>query len=294
MARVRAAMPHLSKSMLRIAQFLTTNPQAVLDLPVDELAVAAQTSAATVTRFCQLLGYSGYRALRISAAADAGRSTLVEPWTREAGQMFDPRDSPADIVRNLLAARLSVLQAAVDLLDVAAVERVAKAARLSRHIDIYGVGGSGMAAVSLQRSLYRIGLNAHAWTEVHLGLASAALLDRQCLAVALSNSGKTRETAEMVSLARKRGALSVALTSDPLSLVAQAAEVHIQTSPSDDYLQPGELAAQAGQLFAIHALYMLAARDDPGRAERALSLTAAAVVDHRPDSRRPARPQAEG
>ena len=285
-ARIRAAAPHLSRSMARIAEFLGESPEAVVNLSINELAAEARTSAATVTRFCQLLGYAGYPAMRMSAAADLGRSNAAESWSREVGQAFDPEAPPAEIVRDLLSAQLAVLQTSVDLLDVDAVQRVAEAVAGSRHVDIYGVGGSGVTAVSLQHRLYRIGINAHGWTEAHLGLASAALLGEGCVAIALSNSGQTRETLELVSLAGERGAFTVALTSDPLSPVAQAARVHIQTCPSGEHPQPGELAAQSAQLFVINLLYLLVARCDHGRAERALSLTASAVAAHRPSGRR--------
>lgn len=293
-ARIRAAEPHLSQSMARIAQFLTENPEAVLNLSINELAARASTSAATVTRFCQLLGYAGYPTLRMSAAADLGRSSSAESWTREAGQTFDPDNSATQIVRDLLGAQLSVLQTAVDLLDVEAVDRVATSISGSPHVDVYGVGGSGVMAVSLQQRLYRVGVNAHVWTEAHLGLASAALLHEGCVAIALSNSGQTSETLELISLARERGAFTVALTSDPLSPVAEAAEVHIQTCPSGTFLNPGELAAQSAQQFVINLLYLLVARCDHDRAERALSLTSSAVLAHRPDLQRKLRQQARG
>lgn len=290
-ARIRAATPHLSHSMTRIARFLVEQPEAVLTLSISELAGQVGTSAATVTRFCQLLGYSGYPALRMSAAADAGRSSATESWLREAGHTFDPDHTAGQIVRDLLAAQLAVLQTAVDLLDVAAVERVANRISASRHVDVYGMGGSGVMAVGLQQRLYRIGVNAHVWVEAHLGLASAALLGEGSVAIALSNSGQTSETLELISLARQCGAFTVALTSDPRSPIARAAEVQIQTCPSGHYLNPGELAAQSAQQFVINLLYLLVARVDHDRAMRALDLTSAAVVSHRPDLQRRARNQ---
>lgn len=269
-ARIHAAVPHLSESMARIAELLLQNPEAALTLSVNELAVQTKTSAATVTRFCQLLGYPGYPALRMSAAADVGRSNLVEPWTHEAGQSFDASAPPTRIVRDVFAAHLSVLQTAVDLLDVDALDRVAVAISKSRHVDLYGVGGSAMTATSLRLRLYRIGVNAHVWTETHLGLTSAALLTEDCVAIALSTSGQTRETLEMISLAERRGALTVALTSDPRSPVAEAAAIRIQTCPSADHLNPGELASQAAQLFVVNLLYLLVAHHAHDRAELAL------------------------
>lgn len=275
--------------MTKVAHLLLERPEVVFELSINELAVEAQTSAATVTRLCQVLGYSGYPALRMSAAADVGRSNTVDTWVRDAGRVFNPSDTPRDIARDLLAAQLSVLQTAVDLLDIDTLDRVAVAIAGSRHVDLFGVGGSGMTALSLQRRLYRIAVNAHVWTEAHLGLASAALLDRDCMAIALSNSGQTQDTLDMISLARSRGAFTVAMTSDPLSPVAEAAEVHIQTCPSGDVLNPGELAAQPTQLFVVNLLYLLVARCDHDRAAEAISLTAAAVSGRRLNDGTPAR-----
>jgi DNA-binding MurR/RpiR family transcriptional regulator len=279
---MRAALPHLSDSMARIAHLLLDKPEAVLSLSISELAAAADTSAATVTRFCQQLGYSGYPALRMSAAADVGRSTAAEAWIREAGATFEPAASPEDIARNLLAAQFKALQMAADLLDVGAVQRVAAAVNRARHVDIYGVGGSGVGAVGLQQRLYRIGVNAHVWTDVHLGLASAALMDPRCVAIALSSSGQTRETLELVALARKQGAFTAALTSDPQSPVARAAEVHLQTSASGHLVDPGQLAANSVEMFVLNLLYVLVAQGEYERADRALRLTAEAVVGRRP------------
>jgi DNA-binding MurR/RpiR family transcriptional regulator len=267
--------------MARIAQVLSERPEAVFDLSINELASAAETSAATVTRFCQLLGYAGYPALRVSVAADVGRSKASDLWARGASRVFDPDDSSSEIIRDLLAAQLDVLQTAVDLLDVKAMERAAEAILKSRHVDIYGVGGSGHAARDLQLRLYSMGINAHAFTELHFGLTSAALLTGDCVAVALSSSGVTIDTLDMISLARRRGAFTIGMTTDPLSPVAQAVEAHIQTAPSREYFSHRGLAALSGQLFATELLYLLVARGDHDRAEKAVSLADSALAARR-------------
>ena len=75
-------------------------------------------------------------------------------------------------------------------------------------------------AAELQARLYRIGINAHAWSEVHVGLTSAALLGDASVAIAISNTGRTEETIEMLALAKSSGAYAVAVTSDPASPMA--------------------------------------------------------------------------
>ena len=79
-------------------------------------------------------------------------------------------------------------------------------------------------AAELQARLYRIGVNAHAWREVHDGLTSAVLLDQESVAIGISNTGRTIETIEMLAQAKATGALTVALTSSQDSPLAGLAE----------------------------------------------------------------------
>ena len=60
-------------------------------------------------------------------------------------------------------------------------------------------------ARELQLRLYRIGINAHHWCEVHDGLTSAAIHDEDSVAIAISNTGRTDETIEMLAPGQRGG-----------------------------------------------------------------------------------------
>src|SRR5690606_12654372 len=119
-------------------------------------------------------------------------------WVSELGRTFDPDESSDTILRSLLASHVGAIQSAADLMDLGAFEQVAAAIATSPHVDLYGIAGSGTVARGVSERLYRIGVNSHAWTEVHLGLASAALLPAGAVAVAISSSGRTTEVVEML------------------------------------------------------------------------------------------------
>jgi DNA-binding MurR/RpiR family transcriptional regulator len=279
--RIRAALPTMSQSMAKIGQLLVDNPALPLDLPITELAERAGTSAATVTRFCRLIGYSGYLPLRVAAATDLGRSSAHPTYEHVIRGTFDPTQPPADVLRTLLTAHVDTLRSTADLIDLALLQRVATAIAASRHTDIYGIGSSGRVAIGIQERLYRIGINARAWTEIHLGLTSSALLDAETVAIAISNTGRTSETIEMLTLAASRGAFTVAVTSDPASPLAEVADVHVSNYAPGEFLQPEDLAAQHSQLFVFDLLYLLVAQQNYDRTTTTLALTAAAVANHR-------------
>jgi DNA-binding MurR/RpiR family transcriptional regulator len=175
-------------------------------------------------------------------------------------------------------------------MDIDEVVRIAEAIATRARVDIYGIGGSAVMAREMQLRLYRIGINAHHWGEVHDGLTSAALLDEDSVAIAISNTGRTVETIEMLAQAKSSGAFTLAITSNADSPLAALADVHLVTVAPDVYLQPDDLSAKHAQLFALDLLYLIVAQRNFPRTATTLAASAAAVAPHRRAPTRDRRP----
>lgn len=264
--------------MEKIAQLLLENPELPVNLSILELADRADVSAPTITRFCKVIGYRGYVQLRVGAAADLGRSVGQDGLAGEPGQMVHPGMSDQELIRTFLATHVQALQASGDLVDMHSLRRAAGMIAASGQVDVYGVGGSGSAAIGLVERLYQIGINARAWSDLHLGIMSASSLNESSVAVGISASGSTSETVDMTAMARAAGAKIIAITSDPLSQLAGLADVTIRTAPGDDYLDLGALTSAHTQVFAADLLYVLVSWIDPERSRR-YSENARAAVD---------------
>ena len=78
----------------------------------------------------------------------------------------------------LIGSHTKALREATSAIDLGVMTEVSRRVALSSHVDIYGVVGSAMLAEELQGRLYRIGVPAYAWSEVHSGLTSAAIRTR--------------------------------------------------------------------------------------------------------------------
>jgi DNA-binding MurR/RpiR family transcriptional regulator len=278
--RIRARWPELPAATLRVAQVVLDDPRLVLDLPINELAERAGTSAATVTRFCRQIGYSGYVALRMSVATEVGR-TSARPAVADIGRAFGPHDAAEDVRSTLLAGAIRSMQQTAESVDLEVLRTLAEAISRSRHTDLYGVGSSALAAEALATRLYRIGVSCNVWSEVHAGLTSAVVQDEECVAIGYSHTGRTAETIQMLREAGRAGALTVAVTNDPSSPLAEEAELVIQTAAFEQFLQPDDLAAYYSQVYVGDLLYVLTAQVDFGRSSRHLAASALAVSPHR-------------
>lgn len=279
--RIRARMDELPAATQRVARVVLADPRLVVDLLIGELAERAGTSAATVTRFCRQIGYPGYVALRMSVATELGRTSALPPRVADIGRAFRPDDAPEDVRSTLLAGAVRSMQQTAETIDLDHLRRLADAIVRSRHVDLYGVGTSALAAEALASRLYRIGVLCNVWSEVHAGVTSAVVQDEDCVAIGYSNTGRTAETIQMLQEAGRHGALTVAVTNDPDSPLADHAELVIQTSAFEQFLQPDDLAAYYSQVFVGDLLYVLTAQADFDRSSRHLAASAIAVDPHR-------------
>lgn len=279
--RIHARWGDLPAAMQRVGRVVLDDPRLVLELPIAELAERATTSPATVTRFCRQIGYDGYVAVRMSLATDLGRTSAHPPREADIGRAFGPDDTAEDVRSTLLAGTVRSLQETAQTVDLARLRRLAVAIARSRHVDLYGVGSSAVAADALATRLYRIGVLCNVWSEVHAGLTSAVIQTEDCVAIGYSHTGRTAETLQMLQEAGKHGCLTVAVTNDPTSPLAEQAELVIQTSAYEQFLQPDDLAAYYSQVWVGDLLYVLTAQVDFARSSRYLAASELAVAPHR-------------
>ena len=268
-------------ALARVADYLLVQPQAPLTLSIGELAEQAGTSAASVTRFCRMIGYAGYVELRVGIATDVGRSTARESWANEIGREVSPDDTPELLLARLIGSHTRSLREATSAIDLAVMSDVSRRIGRSRLVDIYGVGGSAMLGQELQGRLYRIGVPAFTWSDVHLGLVSAAIQGPDTVAIGISTTGRTEETIEMLAEADRAGAFTVAITNNPGSPLDELAQASIVTSVYEQALQPDDLSAKHGQLLVLDLLYLLVAQEDFDRSSDKLAASALAVASHR-------------
>jgi DNA-binding MurR/RpiR family transcriptional regulator len=144
-----------------------------------------------------------------------GRNASRDSWSSEIGGEFGPDDSPEDLLRMLIGSHTKALREATSAIDLAVITEVSQRIARSSHVDIYGVVGSAMLAEELQGRLYRIGVPAYAWSEVHSGLTSAAIQNSDTVAVGISATGRTEETIEMLAEAGRAGAFTVRSPTTP-------------------------------------------------------------------------------
>lgn len=292
--RIRSLLPGLARAEQRVAKVVLDDPSSVARRSITEVALAANTSETTVTRFCKAVGVGGYPQLRIALAADTARSEARS--NRNIGGEIGPTDDLAAVVGKVSFADARAVEETADQIDIATLERVIDLLSEARRIDVYGVGASAFVAADLQQKLHRIGRVCFAWSDTHIMLTSGAVLEPGDIAIGVSHTGATADTVEALRVAREHGATTVALTNYPRSPITEVADHVLTTAARETTFRSGATASRIAQLTVIDCLFIGVAQRHMKAASQALEATREAVSSHRlgvrPDGRR--RPRETG
>ncbi|SAK95720.1 MurR/RpiR family transcriptional regulator [Caballeronia ptereochthonis] len=216
LSQVEAMREQLRPSERKLADYVLEAPREVLDLSMTDFAARAGVSQPTIARFCQALGFSGFREFKIRLAQSVAADVPTvyrdvrsdEPAAGVAAKVLDRTIGALIQVRNSLSS--DSVAAAIAILAEA------------RRIEFYGAGGSGIAALDMQHKFFKLGVPSVAYSDPHTYTTSAALLGRGDVVVAISNTGRTRDILDACKSALHGGAKVIAIThgNSPLARLA--------------------------------------------------------------------------
>ncbi|GAA4937823.1 MurR/RpiR family transcriptional regulator [Streptomonospora halophila] len=274
---IRSLLPSLAPAEQRVAQRIVDDPERVAASSITQLAKDCDTSEATVIRFCRTIDFTGYRELRLALATEAGQARGAGISAREVAGDINPDDTLVTVVEKIAYTDARAVEDTAAQLDTEVLQAVVDRMAAARRIDIYGVGASAFVAADLQQKLHRIGVTSFAWSDNHVMLTSAALLNEHDVALAVSHTGTTIDTINALAEARRRGAATVAVTNFPRSPISEAADYILTTAARETTFRSGATASRLAQLTVIDCLFVGLAQSRYTDSRSALATTYDAV-----------------
>ena len=251
LALLRARRSSLPPVLLRVADYVLEHPAAVVDMSTTELADAARASEAAVSRLCERVGLSGYRALRSGLAVSLPRA-VDGPSASVA--TIDEGAGARTIIDVVARSHRDAILLTAEGLDADEVTAAGDLLRASRSVVVFALASSSPVAEDLATKLVMAGVHAVATSDRHLAAALIARDEQHCCLVVISTTGFTQESVTLAETAALRGAPVVAITSDPDSRLARTATRLLRTSAYEAGLRSGGTSDRIAQLLAVDAL----------------------------------------
>ena len=249
--RIKASLPSLAPAEQRVGKLVLADPRAFANLPVTELADRAHVSKPTVVRFCRSMGYDGLSDFKLKLAGSVSEGV---PFIHRSVDVDDKTsDVAVKVIDNTVAAFLKYRNDASSFALEHAAQALADTHKSGRRIEFYGVGNSGIVAQDAQHKFFRLGLNTIAYSDGHMQVMSASMLQPGDCAVIISNSGRTRDLMDACDIAKKRGATTIVITASG-SPLASAGHIHLTADHPEGYDKYSPMVSRLLHLLIIDIL----------------------------------------
>ncbi|HEV7275466.1 MAG TPA: MurR/RpiR family transcriptional regulator [Devosiaceae bacterium] len=255
-SNIEASAANFTPTMRRIARAIRDNPSIVLDMTISQIAEACGTSVASVVRFCQAVGVSGYAELRMALATELGKEAAQFGSGLTLGAEIARTDTLEAMAAKVASLEMLAIEETVSYLDFKALGRVVDALDKAPRILLFGIGASHFVAQDLHHKLFRVGRNAFLLADAHEAWSAALLSPTGTVAIGFSHSGMTADTARFLDLARQNGALTVAVTGVPESPLARSADECLLTHARESALRAGAMVSRIAQLVLVDCLFL--------------------------------------
>ncbi|TPH07797.1 MurR/RpiR family transcriptional regulator [Haemophilus haemolyticus] len=269
----------LTKSEKKIADTILRSPDLVSQCPLSEIAKHLEVGEATLVRFCRTIGFKGFSDFKLELSIELATKDNNDETVLETEIM--PSDDSLTIAQKLQAAVSNVMEETVNLLDLKQLEQVVKAIKKARRIFLFGVGSSGVTAEDAKNKLMRIGFQVDATGNNHFMYMQAALLTLSDVAIGLSHSGYSAETAHTLKIAKQNGATTVALTHSLRSPVTEYADYVLVNGNKQGKLQGDSIGTKIAQLFVLDLIYALLVQGEEELAAQTKQKTLNVILEQR-------------
>jgi DNA-binding MurR/RpiR family transcriptional regulator len=245
---IEQRLPALSGASRQVAEAIVRDPWAVLGMTIYDVAEMSKVSLPSVTRFCRAVGFGGFRELVQGIAQSLGR---IDSKDFESLHDHDGHEGGIKTLAETIVKRqVEALQTTLHALDYDAIERATQLIADARRVVILGHGAAQVPALGLSVKLMWGGVAAF---EAAPDMFSNIVITSQPgdVVIGVSHQGRTRDTIELLRLARKFGATTIGISTVPNSPLAEVSDVSLAVLSPD--------VARAGTfLIAFDALMVLA------------------------------------
>lgn len=210
----------LTPAEKKTADYILENPEKTIKMSIASLAEKANVAESAVVRFSKTLGFSGYSELKISLAMELSKNRQLNymPY-------IDGGDDASLILDKIFSAGVKTLHDTAEKFNRKALQNAVDVLACADTVYIYAVGTSAPFAEDFSVRLMQFGFRAICITDiVNMKLSTLNITENDAV-VAISHSGRTKNTADALALAKQAGAKTVCITSSPYSEITRKSDL---------------------------------------------------------------------
>lgn len=204
-----------------IARYLLEHPEQVEHLSARELGGATFTSAASVTRLCQKLGFKGYPDFKLRFVSELQEARTRRP---EGALLLGQRENAVTLVRKVTEVARKAVDLTNEQLSLEQLIRVSTLLRQADYLDFYAYDTVACLAEYACSQFYFAGKRAQVYTATNMQGFNALLPSKGHVAIVISHTGEDARLVALARLLHRQGTPVVVIANDAGRTLAKLAD----------------------------------------------------------------------
>jgi len=213
-----------------IARYILKNSTKVSNMTIKELAVASKSSPATIVRFCNTLGFKGYREFVKELYVEVSNGSNSQEYIYDVNNPYKGSLSTSQIIDLVTKVNVDSLIDTKKILNEEAFAKSIEVLHKARRVVILAVSGSEAVAKDAEFKFNRLGIDATAYSYPHDQYLACSRLQKDEAVLAISYSGETKSIIQALTLAKETNAKIVGITKYGENSISKLCDLNIHHS----------------------------------------------------------------
>lgn len=230
--KIRTHYAQLTKQQKKVAEHLLENPELFMNNTASSVGEQIGVSETTIIRFCYALEYSGFSQLQ--------KEVFAEQLRNEKNALTHHQETTKRFKNNqhffseVVKESVDRIEGMLGIISETAFEKVLQSISKSKKVLTVGLRSSYAPAHWLAFSLRMLCEDAQVYNQNTDDIVQlSSRMDKQWVLIAFSFKRYSKETLDIVRIAKNKGAYIVAITDDVLAPVSQNADIVLQVPSTD-------------------------------------------------------------
>lgn len=249
---IKANFNAFTKAEKKVAVLVLNDPRRAVYSSITDLAIEAKVGDTSVLRFYRKLGFNDYQSFKMTLAQSLD---FAQNIGAKLSDEIDKEDTLEVVCKKLLNIHIAALNETHALINLKELNKAAELLLDAKRIVFFGSGSSSVTAGKARIRFMRIFAHVEAPNDMHMQSMAASLMNSNELAVAFSYSGSTKDTVDVLRIAKESGAKTIAITRYAQSPITKYSDVILLLGATQVPFQGGALSTKIADLYIIDLLY---------------------------------------
>lgn len=248
--RIKTIYNILRPSEKKVADYILAYIGSYKEISMISIAKITGVSQPTIMRFVKAIGFDSFKQFKYELVKSNLKSIDLL-----YGFSINRDDNIKDIPSKIAATITKMIEDSLKSISINNYLQTIELINNTKHISIYAVENSICVADDLMTKLIYLGKSVTFHDDYYLQSIGASNLNDQDLAIGISYSGNSKNTVEVLKVAKANGAKTIAIVNFESTMLTKYADIVISTS-SNQFLYGDAIFSRATQIALVDMIYM--------------------------------------